>query len=110
MFETLIQKALGVLGVLKYIDKAIDSSIGGMGTVLITSTKPSNSRRFKFLVVSTDAVFATLKDEKGLDQLDAIRLNFGSDTITANTIVRAIKGNLIQEVALTSGTVIGVLA
>lgn len=82
-------------------------ALGGQGTEYIFGTGVVTGKTYKYLVVNQDATFTTLAGSVTADLLTTLGIT--SNTVTKGMIIRGINGELIEDVTLATGSVVGVL-
>jgi hypothetical protein len=89
------------------VDDNTFSSIGGQGTEYIFGTGVVTGKTYKYLVVNQDATFTTLAGSVTADLLTTLGIT--TNVVTKGMIIRGLNGELIEDVTLATGSVVGVL-
>lgn len=97
---------------LQEIIALLESSLGGNGTEFIFGTGAITGKQYKYLVVNdpNGATFTTLKGSVTANLLAALPAGLGITTnnIAKGMIIKGFNGELITEVTLATGSVVGV--
>jgi hypothetical protein len=88
------------------VDNTTDA-LGGQGTEYIFGTGVVTGKTYKYLVVNQDATFTTLAGSVTADLLTTLGIT--TNVVTKGMIIRGLNGELIEDVTLATGSVVGVL-
>jgi hypothetical protein len=87
-------------------DYVLDA-LAGQGTEYIFGTGVVTGKTYKYLVVNQDATFTTLAGSVTADLLTTLGIT--TNVVTKGMIIRGLNGELIEDVTLATGSVVGVL-
>lgn len=91
---------------LSSVDTSLLEALGGAGTEF-RPTGAHTGDTFKYIVVNEDAVFSVITGDGATNLLTQFGLT-ASDTVTKGMILRPAAGELIEDITIDSGSIIGV--